>query len=257
MLVGEDSVLRKLPSALDKRQLRMLVAIRYSIEMYDVAYQSILGLLNQIETGDKFQSKTKTLYPLVFTHAWSMVDSANRLEVLLKHMPNIKRGPRFKANLRRIAAFKSLRNPIQHLNKEILNRSKDVDVEPIWGSLSWAKIIETDPFKVHVFTLIPGSLEKHSGRPLVNPAGKNFHGKVDHISLSAYGTTVSLSDTYHTIANISKMTEDSLQKAFEGNKQLEKHLPADLLVVAEMVFKEDREGKKRKKDVEDGKEIQL
>lgn len=242
MLVGEDSVLRKLPSALDKRQLRMLVAIRYSIEMYDVAYQSILELLNQIEMGDKLQSKSKTLYPLVFTHAWSMVDSANRLQVLLKHMPNVKRGSRFKANFRKLTAFESLRNPIQHLNNEILNRSKDIDVEPIWGSLSWAKIIERDPLKVHVFTLIPGSLEKHSGRLLVNPAGKSFHGGVDHVNLSAYGTTVSLSDTYRTIANISKMTEDSLQKAFASNKQLEKHLPADLLVVAEMVFQEDEKG---------------
>lgn len=235
MIIDKNSILRKLPRALDKRQLRTFIAIRYSIEMYDVAYQSMLELLNQINRDDKQKNKLNTLYPLILMHAWSMVDSANRLQVLLTHLPNTKKGPHFKSNFRKLSPFKGLRNPIQHLNKEILSRSKDIDVEPIWGSLSWNKIVETDPFKVHVFCLIPGSLEKHSGRPLNNPAGKSFQGVVDHVELSAYGATISLSSTHQTISNIAKIIEKSLRKAFKDRKELKEHLPADLLIVAEVV----------------------
>ena len=57
MLVAKESVLRKLPVALNKRQLRMLVGIRYAIEMYDVSFQNIVSLLKQAEP-QKVQQQT-------------------------------------------------------------------------------------------------------------------------------------------------------------------------------------------------------
>jgi hypothetical protein len=239
MLIDKDSVLRRLPLALDKRQLRTFDAIRLSIEMYDVAYQSILGLVNQVDRDEKIVAKSHTLYPLIFLHAWSMVDSANRLRLLLTHLPGVSRGPHFEANFRKLIPFENMRNPIQHLNKEILVRSKDPNAEPILGSLSWSKIIETKPLKILAFLLLPGTLEKQAGRPLENPASKSFHGQVDHVELSAYGETISLSDAYYAISNLAKIIETSLQKTFDSKKEFAQRLPADLLLVVEVVEKQD------------------
>ena len=48
MIIQKDSPFRKLPVALDKRQLRMLSGIRYSIEMYDYSFQSLLTILKTV-----------------------------------------------------------------------------------------------------------------------------------------------------------------------------------------------------------------
>src|SRR5215218_10854064 len=103
MLIGEESPLRSLPSALNKRQLRMLNGIRYSIEMYDIAYRSLLHTLTTIDSEQDNQKddRSRAIFPSVLLHAWSMVDTANRLRELLKHTPGLpRRDPHFRANLR-------------------------------------------------------------------------------------------------------------------------------------------------------------
>src|SRR4051812_48625137 len=108
MLIGKESPFRSLPSVLDKKQLRMFNGIRYSIQMYDVAYRT---LVNALATVDSQDDVPEDFYPSVLLQAWSMVDSANRLRLLLRYTPGLpKRDPHFKVNFRKLEVVENLRN---------------------------------------------------------------------------------------------------------------------------------------------------
>jgi hypothetical protein len=81
--------------------------------MYDVAYRNLVDTLSPI---DRRANAPSDFYPSVLLHAWSMVDSANRLRLLLQHTPGLpKRPPQFKVNFRKLEVVENLRNSIQHL----------------------------------------------------------------------------------------------------------------------------------------------
>jgi hypothetical protein len=234
MLITQESPFRSLPIALNKRQLRMLNGIRYSIEMYDVAYRNLVDTLSPI---DRRANAPSDFYPSVLLHAWSMVDSANRLRLLLQHTPGLpKRPPQFKVNFRKLEVVENLRNSIQHLNDEITARAEDVEVEPVWGSLSWGKIISAEPPRALIFMMLPGSIESMEGHPIKNIAGKGFNDAVDHIELTAYGTTISLSEIYRSIAKHTKLLEGGLQTAFDSDERLKDRLGSDLILTIEIAF---------------------
>ena len=174
-----------------------------------------------------------------------MVDSANRLRLLIENMPGLsKRNPNFQVQFRKLAIVEELRNPIQHLNTEINNSATHSIVEPVWGSLSWGRIISKDHFLARVYVLLPGSIESHSKFPIKNILGQTFTDTVDLIELSAYGKTISLSDTYKAILNLSKILEHSLEKAFSDKEQFSERLSADLLIILDVKAQLPAEGDK-------------
>lgn len=227
MFIEKNSILRNLPVALNKRQLRMLVGIRYSIEMYEVAYVTLVDKLKKII---KETDKDADTLPFIILHAWSMIDSANRLRTMLSRMPGVKKkGSKYYSLVNKLELIEDLRNIIQHLDGEINSRAKDIEVKSVWGSLSWGKIINKDPFEADVFLIMPGSIESQSDLPINNILGKSFYDNVDSIELSAYGITVSLSDTYRTIGEIAKLLESSLSKDFKDKPELKERYGSDLI----------------------------
>jgi hypothetical protein len=238
MLISPESPLRSSPSALDKKQLRMLIGIRYSIDMYEVAYANLYNLLDNhvpyAQSGEEDQTEDG-VFPAVFLQAWSMIDSANRLKLLLQHTPGLpRRDSAFKEHYRKLDIVKKLRNPIQHLNKETSNRAEDVEAEPVWGSLSWGRLQSTEPLLARVYLMIPGAIE-HMNRPLKNIVGQQFVNKIDHIELTAYGSTVPLSEIFRVIAKFTTILENWLQAAYDADERLQDRFAADLIVSATLV----------------------
>jgi hypothetical protein len=219
----------------------MLNGIRYSIEMYDIAYRSLLHVLSTIDSEQDNQKddSSRARFPSVLLHAWSMVDTANRLRELLKHAPGLpRRDPHFRANLRMLEKVEELRNPIQHLHQEITTRAEDAEVEPVWGSLSWGKIISTNPPRALIFFMLPGSIEPTNNRPVKNVAGGSLQQPVDLIELSAYGTTISLSEMYTAITKLTGIIENGLKTAFEADDRLADRFGADLILTMTIEFQE-------------------
>jgi hypothetical protein len=104
---------------------------------------------------------------------------------------------------------------VQHLDERV------VDVAetgwPIWGSVSavWASPEMQKRGEVAVQLIVPGRLAKSGGYPVVNPAGRTIHGPVDHVSLSAGGTTVNLSEMVRTSMRFGARFRAALARAKE------------------------------------------
>jgi hypothetical protein len=84
--------------------------------------------------------------------------------------------------------------------------------------------------------MLPGSIESMEGHPIKNIAGKGFNDAVDHIELTAYGTTISLSEIYRSIAKHTKLLEGGLQTAFDSDERLKDRLGSDLILTIEIAF---------------------
>jgi hypothetical protein len=197
--------------------------------MYEVAYLTLINTLEKIEE-EKTDINSKLL-PFIMLQAWSMIDSANRLRNLLNHMPGVKKkNSKYYSLIKELSPIENLRNTIQHLDGEINSRAKDLDAIPVWGSLSWGKIISNDPFEADIYLIVPGSIESQSNIPINNIAGKAFYNNIDNIELTAYGITISLSETYRNIEKITKLLETGLLKNFKDKPELVERHGTDLII---------------------------
>jgi hypothetical protein len=209
--------------------------------MYDVAHGTLYNMLDNgiqyDQTSGQPLQHPDDFFPSVLLHAWAMVDAANRLDLLLQHTYGLpRREARFKEDHKKLKVSKKLRNPIQHLNKEITNRAANAEVEPVWGSLSWGRLLSVEPHIVHRYVLLPGSLEPTIERPF-HDIYKPFHNKIDPIELTAYGSTISLSEVYTAIANLTTLLEKGLQTAIEADERFNARLGAELIL--RMKFSQD------------------
>ena len=152
---------------------------------------------------------------LILLDAWSLVDIINRLRVLVRKTPGLKQNAFVESFLRATENLEELRNFVQHLDGEVVSVAETG--WPIWGSLSWVWVSPEMQEKGTVATMVivPGRLAKSGGHPLVNPAGKEIRLPVDHISLSAAGTMVNLSEICRTSMLFGNRLDAALTRAKE------------------------------------------
>ncbi|MGD0013553.1 MAG: hypothetical protein ABSD56_03885 [Bryobacteraceae bacterium] len=194
MIIGEDSVFRKIPSVLDRRQALFMEAIRYSVEMAALAYhrlQKTLPLMTKkMEDVDKDTPSSVS----VMLDAWSIVDSLHRLRGLAEKMPGVKgkyKNPKFRLFMGSTENITTLRHTVQHLDTEIGGVVDDKDWA-VLGSLSWC-LVNPERNEITACTFMPGI--PMGSRPLINPAGRRiWHLPVDFITIERSGVSVCLSD---------------------------------------------------------------
>ena len=90
MILGPESILRRVPSALNRVQSLYIQGIRLSIEMADLAHQRLIQTL--LDASEERQSGDKAEVPtaLAMSDAWSIVDYVHRLRGLVRHLPQVK-----------------------------------------------------------------------------------------------------------------------------------------------------------------------
>lgn len=230
MLIDTDSPLRRIPLApgVVRSQRMFLDGMRYSIEIAEIAFHRLKKTLMEA-SGDEGDSRAE--FPSALLDAWAVVDSAYRLLGLMRKMRGIERTPEATLIRRGLEPVKDLRNCIQHLNKEIL---KHVDVgQPVWGSLSWVFSPQLSFDKYYKLVMIPGSIGEGqkltltgdnrevrvpgmANQPVVRPDGRTMtlasDMPIDLIELTAYGRTLSLSETYDWIERFTRGLEERLRK---------------------------------------------
>ncbi len=233
-LVASDSPLRSLPANLNPHQAMYFDGIRYSLDMAGIAYVRLRQGLFDI---DAFIPERKSdIYPMLFLDAWSMVDSLNRLRVLLGNFRGMKNTPEKRVFLDGLTPFLALRNNIQHLDGTI----KEVKAgEPAWGHLSWFHVdalsAEGGIVKGRSRLLVSGQLKDFSHN-LVNPLGKPIETGVDLVTLTAFGDAVSLSRAFYQIRDFAKIFDKTVKTGFEDSDQLSGATGSDLFITAEMAF---------------------
>src|ERR1700722_14623995 len=144
MIISEDSPFRRLPADLNAEQAAFLDGVRYAADMVGLSYERLKLALRKLATEEK---PGQVYFTAAFQDAWSIVDSVHRLRRILGHMPGMTNStPRYKLFARRTAVAEELRNRIQHLGERL--KAVASDGEPVWGTLAWTTVVETDPLKV-------------------------------------------------------------------------------------------------------------
>jgi hypothetical protein len=194
-----------------RRQELFLDGIELSIEMALIAYERLRVTITKHTTEKQNQQTESSLTTQMLLDAWSIVDSVNRLRVLIQHTPNLKKNaPGIVSFLKGTETITTLRHFVQHLEKKANEVAKTG--KPIWGSLSWiwATLSDLEEKRVWVRTFIPGRLAKSKGHPVVNPVGKMVVPPVDHINLTAAETTVDLSQIIEVVKRFKSRYEKAL-----------------------------------------------
>ena len=229
MPIGHDSPLRLLPANLDRRQMLFFDGIRVATEMAESAYHRLAHSLQQAATNTIAPEDLPKLVPLCFLDAWSIVDSTNRLRVLLQRLPRFKqRAPSLQLFYRRTEGVVPLRNSVQHLDGEIDRLARDN--YSVWGTLTWMVLMDAQIGRFTVGTLASGT-QFGGAHPLPNPAGISMHSTVDHVTLVAGGLELDLSEVVRSIVEFIQKLEGVIAPQSSGHAIA----PSDFLILAEMV----------------------
>lgn len=233
-MISKDSPYRSLPLRLDRQQFAFLVGIRYSIQMIDLSYRNLVAALADLtDRGLEGQDSSDDQYTGALMYAWTVVDSANRLRVLLDSMRGVKKNDAQMGRiLRRLRDTEDMRNPIQHLNNVIVRHCDDEVDLFAWGTLRWIVTDEADATSATSVLLMPGSIRSSTDAPFVNPLGRDIRRGVDLVTLDAFGKSLELSSVVRAVRDLVVGTEPELAEQFAG----EECVAADAMIVLRIDF---------------------
>jgi hypothetical protein len=217
---------------LNPKQILFFDAMRYSVEMADLAHSRLAAnLLRLTCTPDNDAHDTWVSNIL---DAWTVVDCIHRLRTLLLLSPGIKQNtPGFRGFQNRTKSISELRNRLQHINNEITSILENGSA--ILGSLTWLASPQPETRKVFSCCFVAGTVFRNAKHHILNPCDKEFRPPIDHITLTAAEHSANLSDIMRAVGAMTRGFEEDLAGKF-------KDLPtagADLLMSVSILLKED------------------
>lgn len=81
MILNQDSILHLLPSGINSKQIRILDSMRFSLEIIDYTYESLLKELTDISLHNKQKNLPKLMH-----YSWSLIDFTQRFYSLYKKL---------------------------------------------------------------------------------------------------------------------------------------------------------------------------
>ena len=237
MLIGPDSYFRKLPGD-NRKQALLIDGIRYSIQMSDLAYESLKQMLGDLSLR-YFQPEFKLHDEgvAVMLQAWSIIDSVHRIRCLLNQTPSLnQKEPYLRLFYDSTRTIEDMRNCVQHQTSEVEEYIKHDST--IWGVLSWCYKPDPAILKVFSFVLIPGTMFQAKEHHLVNPSGRSMSLPVGLITLSVNDMILCLSDVLGALAKLAPELETRVKSICLGKAAA----GSDALVAAELDFAEAGSG---------------
>lgn len=179
------------PFDVEERQRLVRDGVKRSTDTTNLAHRRLVGAMADAGTT------TTPNHTALVTDVWTIVDSSNRLRLLIDIMPGLKKkAPPNEVLRRQLKAVEEFRHYVQHLDKEILG-IEEGRVMTAFGTISW--IVSSGPKDLAVVTAIPGSLAKGLSAPVVNPAGKTIRPPIDHIELAISEGRLAISELVRAI----------------------------------------------------------
>lgn len=177
--------------SLERKQQLFLDAVEESLKFVRLTYARMIATLKAHDSEQPGRQPPDAL----ILDCWVIVDLAKRIRAMLNNTPGLRHNEELQRFLEVTDDVPDFRHYIQHLE----SKAKDVAPtgHPIWGSVSWAKLLSEK--KVSVCTYAPGRMATCKGIPMVNPAGRAFHGEIDHIELAVNGQVINLSELARNI----------------------------------------------------------
>ena len=235
-MISKDSVLRRLPTAIDKKQSLFLDGIRHSVEIASLAYNRLKRILTKIAEEQINEEERGALYTPAFLDAWAIVDAIDRFRTLDNQFPHaIIEEPKNQesSGLSDFSAIRNVRNVADHLSQRmdyVLSKKGTA-----LGILSWCTMTSVEKKECVSCSIIPGTVGKRTG-PLVNPAGKNIELPTGLITLTAGEHTADLSASITLMETRTRSLEKQLDAFIESNNLTGDRAGADLFVRATLKF---------------------
>ncbi len=200
-------------------QRRFVQGVRIAVEMAQLSSTRLRDVLEATSVegkypGDAWPAQSAS----VFLDAWSLVDSIHRLRELLRAFPNMsKRGGLLKVFLQATSGVRTLRNHVQHLGGDLVNR--DLGHLPVWGIIGWIWTINGSHTRFRSGVITAGA-DANMLRPILLPMDRVFHDPLDHITLSVGGDQINLSEAMRLVIRLGRAMEEQLRPQFEGRQPL-------------------------------------
>jgi hypothetical protein len=214
VIISAESVFRKIPSALSRRQALFVEGIRYSVDMIDVAYSRLRDTLVALAGMNQSNSENMA-HVSAMLDAWSIVDSLNRLRRLVEYFPGSQgknKSAAYRVFMSVTEKIPDLRNTVQHLETAIKDVTNDLNWA-VWGSLSWG-VVDAEKNQVSTCLFLPGM--PLGSRPMINPLDRKlWHMPIDSITIERSGVSVSLSDAMRRVIILVRSLEESLAEAYK------------------------------------------
>lgn len=118
LLLGRESVLRRIPVNFEGKKAFFLDGIRHAVEILDVTYSRLRDALTHLALNPPASNDIPDIFARVFIDAWGFVDAVNRFSMMYTQMPGIKFG-NAKGSIPPLREFtqkfRKLRNIMDHL----------------------------------------------------------------------------------------------------------------------------------------------
>jgi|GEM_PF-1206321 len=144
MIIKSESYFRKPPTILLPRQVVIFDAIRYSIDICDIAFERLKNNLYDFSFSNL---RGESVCPMIFADIWMIIDSATVFSNVVSRHFNIEFSDPLFDKIRDVKLF---RHSNQHIDERILEVILDKQL-PIYGSLSW--YAKQDPLSEEGFLL--------------------------------------------------------------------------------------------------------
>ena len=213
-MIKPDSVLRRLPHGLGRRQIVFLDALRLSAEMAGQAYSDLISELHVLakdKEADQPREFVKTI-----RHAWTFIDAVHRFRSVLRMAPGIKHNHVYKLFIRRTEVVTDMRNSAQHLDQELAGIAGKS--QGAYGTLSWV----VGAGEEHVTKPMMLNLGTAYGRvvgPVVDLLERLPDGEIHRIRLELANRLLMLSDVIQHLSEMIHSLEAPLEKLAEGKER--------------------------------------
>ena len=130
MILNQNSILKRLPIQLNKKQFLIFDAIRFSAEIIDTCWSNLNSLIEKMSVEEPDYIKD---HARLFTEAWNIIDTTKRIIGLHSRMTIETQEDLMKP----IYYVKDFRNTYQHLDERIEEAFIESKI-PVYGILTWS-----------------------------------------------------------------------------------------------------------------------
>lgn len=239
-MLSHNSILRRLPPGLDKKQLVFLEGVRHSAEITWLAYLRLERMLTHFLDSPSGGSPDTEEYVEAFMDAWAVVDSIDRFRQLWTMLP----GMQFTEPTAGKPSFAEFTHDIRQLRNvtdHLAQRAEYIAASgsPVLGLLTWVTLSSSGENQAFTCLLAPGSLKK-SNWTAVNPAGKELTsyatGRTGLIHLAAGEHRANLTAVIPEMTERVSQLERSLEVAFASHGLSGKQAGTDVFIALQMSF---------------------
>jgi len=187
MIIKDESIFFRIDGkCFLAKDLLFIDTIRHITQMIDISYNRLISTLQS--TDNNLQNE------FALIDGWAMIGSINRLRTLLEKMPNISHNFLWYKNFyQKIKDVKHIRDFIEHFDEKIQSQIEKDNF--MLGYISWVELREDNSIVSNLLYSL--RIRNNVDLKVVNPAGRGFRFKIDHITFCLNEGEVNLSDMYY------------------------------------------------------------